>query len=128
MSIFVGSGVALVSPFDKSGNVDYEKLGELLEFHVENKTDAIIIVGTTGEASTMTESEKLSVIKYTVEKIAKRIPVIAGTGSNCTAGALDFSTENSVNLWTVADNIRKGAATNAVQIAELFRDIKNKLA
>lgn len=91
MSIFVGSGVALVTPFDKSGNVDYEKLGELLEFHVENKTDAIVIVGTTGEASTMTESEKLSVIKYTVEKIAKRIPVIAGTGSNCTAGALDFS-------------------------------------
>lgn len=93
MSIFVGSGVALVTPFDRSGNVDYEKLGELLEFHVENKTDAIVIVGTTGEASTMTESEKLSVIKYTVEKIDKRIPVIAGTGSNCTETAVMMSKE-----------------------------------
>lgn len=91
MSIFVGSGVALVTPFDENNQVNYKKLGELLEYHVENKTDAIIISGTTGEASTMTESERLNVIKFTVDKIAKRIPVIAGTGSNSTEIAVEFS-------------------------------------
>ncbi len=91
MSIFVGSGVALVTPFDENNQVNYKKLGELLEYHIENKTDAIIISGTTGEASTMTESERLNVIKFTVDKIAKRIPVIAGTGSNSTEIAVEFS-------------------------------------
>ncbi|WP_300360607.1 4-hydroxy-tetrahydrodipicolinate synthase [Fusobacterium sp.] len=91
MSIFVGSGVALVTPFDENNQVNYKKLGELLEYHVENKTDAIVISGTTGEASTMTESERLNVIKFTVDKIAKRIPVIAGTGSNSTEIAVEFS-------------------------------------
>ena len=91
MSIFVGSGVALVTPFDENNQVNYKRLGELLEYHVANKTDAIIISGTTGEASTMTESERLNVIKFTVDKIAKRIPVIAGTGSNSTEIAVEFS-------------------------------------
>ena len=87
---FIGSGVALITPFTKDG-VNYEVLGELLEFHVKNGTDAIIICGTTGEPSTMSEEEKKSVIKYTVEKINKRIPVIAGTGANCTQHAIDMS-------------------------------------
>lgn len=91
MSIFTGSGVALVTPFTNDNQVNYKKLEELLEFHVENKTDAIVVVGTTGEASTMTEEERLEVIKFTVEKINKRIPVIAGTGSNCTKTAVEFS-------------------------------------
>jgi len=87
---FIGSGVALVTPFTEEG-VNYDVLGELLEFHINNKTDAIIICGTTGEPSTMTEKEKKSVIKYTVEKINKRIPVIAGTGGNCTRSAIEMS-------------------------------------
>lgn len=87
---FIGSGVALITPFTEDG-VNYEVLGELLEFHVKNNTDAIIICGTTGEPATMTEEEKKEVIKYTVEKINKRIPVIAGTGSNCTKHAVEMS-------------------------------------
>lgn len=90
MSIFKGSGVALVTPFNESG-VNFEKLKELLEWHIENHTDAIIICGTTGEASTMTEKEKKDTIKFTVDTINKRIPVIAGTGSNNTAAAIEMS-------------------------------------
>lgn len=88
--IFTGSGVAIVTPFTNDG-VDYDKLGELIEFHIANKTDAIIICGTTGEASTMPDEEHLSVIKYTVEKTNGRIPVIAGTGSNDTPHAIKLS-------------------------------------
>lgn len=88
--IFTGSGVALVTPFTKDG-VDYDKLAELIEFHIENQTDAIIICGTTGEASTMPDAEHKEAIRFTVEKVAGRIPVIAGTGSNDTAHAIELS-------------------------------------
>ncbi len=88
--LFTGSGVALVTPFTKEG-VDYDKLGELIEFHIANKTDAIIICGTTGEASTMPDAEHKEAIRFTVEKTAGRIPVIAGTGSNDTPHAIDLS-------------------------------------
>lgn len=88
---FIGSGVALITPFDGKGNVNYQVLGELIEFQIENKTDAIIICGTTGEPSTMTESERKEVIRFAVEKVNKRIPVIAGTGSNCTKSAVEMS-------------------------------------
>lgn len=84
MSLFEGSGVAIVTPFNDDLSVNYDKLGELLEFQIENGTDAIIICGTTGEASTLTDEDQVSVIKYTVEKVNKRIPVIAGAGSNDT--------------------------------------------
>lgn len=84
MSVFTGSGVAIVTPFTEDG-VDYQKLGELIEMHIQRFTDAIIICGTTGEASTMTEEEIKGAIKYTVEKTNKRIPVVAGTGTNDTA-------------------------------------------
>lgn len=90
---FTGSGVALVTPFNADGTPNYEKLDEILEMHVANKTDAIIICGTTGEASTMPDDEHLEVIKHTVETIAGRIPVIAGTGSNDTLHAVEFSAE-----------------------------------
>lgn len=90
MSLFRGSGVALVTPF--TGNrVNYDKLGEMLEWHIEQGTDAIIICGTTGEPSTMTEEEQKEVIRFTVEKINKRIPVIAGAGSNSTTHAIEMS-------------------------------------
>lgn len=88
--MFKGSGVALVTPF-KNGEVHYEKLRELLEWHIANQTDAIIICGTTGEASTMTDAERKAVIKFTVEVVNRRIPVIAGSGSNNTAHAVELS-------------------------------------
>ena len=90
MSIFEGSGVALITPFTESG-VNYKKLEELLNWHVNEGTDAIIICGTTGEASTMTLEERKETIKFTVDIINKRIPVIAGTGSNNTLGAIEMS-------------------------------------
>lgn len=90
MSIFKGSGVAIVTPFTETG-VDFDKLKGLLEWHVKEGTDAIIICGTTGEASTMTEAERKETIKFTVDTINKRIPVIAGTGSNNTAQAIAMS-------------------------------------
>lgn len=89
--IFKGSGVALITPFDKDNNINYKKLEELIEFHIENETDAIIICGTTGESSTLNYEEKKNLIKYTVEVTNKRIPVIAGTGSNNTDFAIQLS-------------------------------------
>ena len=91
-AIFTGSGVAIVTPFHENG-VDFEKLTELLEFHVANQTDSIIICGTTGEASTMPDEEHLSVIAHAVKVINKRIPVIAGTGSNDTEHCIKLSQE-----------------------------------
>jgi len=88
--IFTGSGVALVTPFTDDG-VDFNKLEELIEFQIKEGSDAIIICGTTGEASTMPDDEHKSVIKFTVEKVNKRIPVIAGTGSNDTRHAIELS-------------------------------------
>ncbi len=96
MSIFTGAGVAIVTPMDQDGSVNFDKLGELIEQQIAGKTDAIIICGTTGESSTLTHEEHLECIKYAVEKTAKRIPVIAGTGSNCTDTAIYLSTEAEV--------------------------------
>ena len=93
MAIFEGAGVALVTPMNEDGRVNYAKLKELLEFQIANATDAIIICGTTGEASTLSEEEHLECIRYTCEVVAGRIPVIAGTGSNCTASAIYLSKE-----------------------------------
>lgn len=93
MAVFTGAGVAIVTPFTQNHEVDYKKLGELIEFQIAAGTDSIIICGTTGEASTLTHEEHLECIKYTVEKVNKRIPVIAGTGSNCTETAIFLSKE-----------------------------------
>ena len=93
MAIFTGSGVALVTPFNADGSVNYDQLKDLVEYHVAHKTDAIIICGTTGEASTMSEEEHIDVIAKCVEFVNKRIPVIAGTGSNCTETAIKLSKE-----------------------------------
>lgn len=89
--IFKGSAVALITPFNEDGTVNYEKLGELVEFHIENSTDAIVVCGTTGEASTLEDEEHLSVIKYVADKVNKRIPVIAGTGGNNTEHSIYMS-------------------------------------
>ncbi len=93
MALFKGAGVAIVTPFNEKYEVDYEKLGEIIEFQISNGTDSIIICGTTGEASTLTHEEHLECIKYTVQKVNKRVPVIAGTGSNCTQTAIYLSKE-----------------------------------
>ena len=93
MAIFTGAGVAIVTPMYPDGKVNFDKLGELIEFQIANHTDSIIITGTTGEASTLTEDEHVECIRYAVDKVAKRIPVIAGTGSNCTNTAIYLTTE-----------------------------------
>lgn len=87
---FTGSGVAIVTPFD-GNKTNYDALGELIDWQVENGTDAIIICGTTGEASTMPDEEHLAAIEYTVKRVNGRVPVIAGTGSNETAHAVELS-------------------------------------
>ncbi len=89
--IFKGSGVALITPMHEDGSVNFEVLEEIIEFQIKNKTDAIIICGTTGESATLSDEEKAAVIKFTVEKVAGRIPVIAGTGSNNTEHTLKMS-------------------------------------
>ena len=90
--LFKGSAVALVTPFNEDG-VDFKKLGQLVEYHIKNNTDALVVCGTTGEATTMSDEEQLSVIKYVVDKTNKRIPVIAGTGSNNTMHSVYLSQE-----------------------------------
>ena len=93
MAIFTGAGVALATPFKENGDVNFEKLEELIDFQVENGTDAIIIMGTTGEASTLSHEEHLECIKVAIDRTKKKIPVIAGTGSNCTETAIYLSKE-----------------------------------
>lgn len=93
MAVFTGAGVAIVTPMHADGSVNYEEFRKLLEFQIENGTDAIIVCGTTGEASTLSHEEHLDVIRYCVEVVDHRIPVIAGTGSNCTETAIYLSTE-----------------------------------
>lgn len=89
--LFKGSAVALVTPFTKDNKVNFDKLAELIEYHIENKTDAIVSCGTTGEATTMSDEEILSVLEFTVKKVNGRIPVIAGTGSNNTMHSVELS-------------------------------------
>lgn len=93
MSIFKGAGVAIVTPFYENGEVNYEQFGKNIDWQIENGTDAIIVCGTTGEASTLSHEEHIDVIRYCVERVAKRVPVIAGTGSNSTETAIYLSTE-----------------------------------
>lgn len=93
MSVFTGAGVAIVTPFKENREVDYEKFAQLIEEQIAGGTDAIIVCGTTGESSTLTHEEHLDVIKYCVETVKGRIPVVAGTGSNCTETAVYLSTE-----------------------------------
>lgn len=97
MSVFEGAGVAMITPMKANGDIDYNKMGEFIDYQIDNGTDAIIVCGTTGEAATLTEEEHLEAIRFTVSKVAHRIPVIAGTGSNCTrtAGYLSKEAESA---------------------------------
>ena len=93
MAIFTGAGVAIVTPMQEKGAVDYEAFAKLIDFQVENGTDAIIVCGTTGESSTLTHEEHIDVIRFCVKQVNGRLPVIAGTGSNCTETAVYLSQE-----------------------------------
>lgn len=93
MSIFKGAGVAIVTPFHENLEVNYDKLGELIDDQIARKTDAIIICGTTGESATLTMEEHKQVIKYCVDRTAGRVPVVAGTGSNDTSAAIELSVQ-----------------------------------
>ena len=93
MSIFTGAGVAIVTPFKTNGDINYEQFDKNIEYQIAGGTDAIIVCGTTGEASCLTHEEHIELIRFCVEKVAGRIPVIAGTGSNCTNTAVFLSQE-----------------------------------
>lgn len=93
MAIFTGAGVAVVTPFNKDESINYDRLDELIDYHCSHGTDSIIICGTTGESATMTEEEHIECVKFTIDRAKGRIPVIAGTGSNCTRTAIDMSKE-----------------------------------
>ncbi len=93
MAVFTGAGVAIVTPFKENKEVNYDSLGKLIDFQIENGTDSIVIVGTTGEASTLSHEEHIECIRYAVDRTAKRVPVVAGTGSNCTDTAIYLTKE-----------------------------------
>ncbi|NLK95400.1 MAG: 4-hydroxy-tetrahydrodipicolinate synthase [Clostridiales bacterium] len=128
MSIFKGSGVALITPF-KDNKVNYLKLEELINWQISEGTDAIIICGTTGEATTMTTTEKKEVIKFTVDTVNKRIPVIAGTGSNNTMASIEMSEyAESVGvdgLLVITPYYNK---TNSKGLIEHFKSISNAVS
>ncbi len=92
-TVFTGAGVAIVTPMNPDMSINYDKLGELIDWQIENSADAIIICGTTGESTTMTDDEHIDCIKFAVERTNKRVPVVAGTGSNDTAYAVMMSQE-----------------------------------
>ena len=93
MAVFTGAGVAIVTPFKENGEVNYEEFAKQIELQIAGETDAIIVCGTTGEASTLSHEEHIEVIRYCVEVVNGRIPVVAGTGSNCTDTAVYLSQE-----------------------------------
>ena len=141
MSIFTGAGVAIVTPFHEDGSVNYEAFKEQIERQIAGGTDAIIVCGTTGESSTLTHEEHLDVIRYCVKVVNKRIPVIAGTGSNCTETAIYLSTEaekalaehftliaNSVKLPIILYNIpgrTGGVLIQPETVVKLCKEVEN---
>ena len=128
MPIFKGSAVAIITPFKEDGNVNYNKLEELLEWHIRESTDAIVICGTTGEASTMSLEERQKTIKFTVDIINKRIPVIAGTGTNDTKASIEMSkfaeTVGVDALLVITPYYNK---TNSKGLIEHFKAIDNEV-
>ena len=91
LNFFKGSATAMITPFTREGKVNFDALGRLIDFQIKNGTDALVILGTTGEPSTITEEEKDAIMRFSVEKTAKRALLIFGSGSNCTAHAVEAS-------------------------------------
>ena len=145
MSIFKGAAVAIITPFQENGEINYPKLAEILDDQIANHTDAIVICGTTGESSTLTHEEHLEAIRFTIEHVAGRVPVIAGTGSNCTETALLIVTPyynkatqkgliahytaiaESVNLPIIMYNVPSRTGCNILPetAAHLVKNVKN---
>ena len=100
MSIFTGAGVAIITPFNEDGSINFEEFGKIIEDQIAGHTDAIIVCGTTGESSTMDDDEHLATIKYCVEKVAGRIPVIAGTGSTVQENRLIYLRKQKKSVLT----------------------------
>ncbi|MDE6596453.1 MAG: 4-hydroxy-tetrahydrodipicolinate synthase [Oscillospiraceae bacterium] len=92
-TVFTGAGVAIITPMNADGSINYEEFGRIIDFQIDNGTDAIVVCGTTGESATMTDEEHVECIRYCVDRVNKRVPVIAGTGSNDTKYAVDLSVE-----------------------------------
>ncbi len=92
-TIFTGSAVAIITPMYEDGSINYDRFAEIIEEQIAGSTDAIVVCGTTGESAVMTDEEHIECIRFCIEKVAKRVPVIAGTGSNDTAYAVDLSIE-----------------------------------
>lgn len=125
--IFTGSGVAIITPFNESG-IDFDKLGELIEWHIAEGTDAIIICGTTGESATMPMEQHKAAIRFTVEKVAGRIPVIAGAGSNDTAHAIGTSQfAESVGADAILSVVPYYNKTSQRGLVEHFTAIANSI-
>ncbi len=128
-TIFTGAGVAIITPFNEDGSVNFEGLGANIDFQIENGTDAIIICGTTGEASTMSEAEHLECIRFAVERTAKRVPVIAGTGSNDTKTAIELSMEaeklGADALLIVTPYYNKTTQTGLIKHFQMIADSVN---
>ena len=97
MSVFKGAGVAIATPFYQDGSVNYDEFARLIDFQIDNGTDAIIVCGTTGESATMTEAEHMEVVRFCIDHVNKRVPVIAGAGSNCTQTAVELSVDAAKN-------------------------------
>ena len=108
MAIFKGAGVAIATPMKENLEVNYDKLDEMLEEQIAGGTDAIIICGTTGESATMTEEEHAATIRFAIERVNHRIPVIAGTGSNCTR-TCNSAVQRSAGRWS-----RRTSARNTI--------------
>ena len=143
MAIFTGAGVAIVTPFndDEERSINYDKLDALLDYHCNNGTDCIVICGTTGESATMTEEEHMQCVKFAIDRVKGRIPVIAGTGSNCTRTAIDMSKEAAdygadglllvtpyynkapIIMYSVAS--RTGCNIEPATVAELVKNVDN---
>jgi len=129
MTIYTGSGVAIVTPFFEDGSVDYETFGELIEFQISEGTDAIIVAGTTGESSTMPDDEQVAVIKFAIDRVAGRVPVIAGSGVNDTAHSIRLSQEieklgtGSLRLAVVEGDTERGSFMSG-QVAAMVNDEK----
>ena len=128
--IFKGAGVAIVTPFTNEHEVDFEALGQLIDYQIEEGVDVIVSVGTTGEAVVLTESEKLDVIKYTIERVDGRVPVMAGTGSNDTRQAVEFSQKVSQldvdSLLVVSPYYNKGTNEGLIEHYTRIADASEK--
>lgn len=124
--IFTGSGVALVTPFHDDRSIDFDTLGSLVEFQIENGTDAIIACGTTGESATLNDKEHLSVVEYVIKKVNGRVPVIAGTGSNDTRHGVELCKEAAAlgadGLLTVTPYYNKTSQRGLIKHFEMMAD------